>query len=504
MKAQGEISSPSPYDSMTDEPRKPVTFLQALFPVAGLIVFLVYGLIIRPMVQGLTAFPLEIVFLSAAVVAIAQLGFLGYSWLEIQQSIVNKLARAFPTILILFAIGMIIGSWIASGTIPMLVYYGIKIIHPDYLYLIAFVVAAIFSTLTGTSWGSAGTVGLVLIGVAITVDANLPITAGAIIGGAFFGDKMSPLSDTTNVAALAVDVPLFEHIHSMMYTTIPSAVMAGILYFILGFMYPVESTPEAVAQTAVILEGIQTMFNFNLLLLLPVVIVLYGSIKRKATLPVLVGSSFAACLLAIVFQKTTMADAVQSLYKGFDTSMAVWMPHIPEDLSELFNRGGLYELNAPIVISIIVFVYVGAIDKINAMPIIVESAFRWAKSRTATILSSMASTTLINAITSNQMAASFVVGEAIHSSYEKKKIPTKVLSRSLEDAGTMIECLVPWHTTSIFLGATLGVSVYEYWNWQFLSLINIGVAITLAVTGIGCFYKSGDATKNETNQEAST
>ena len=485
---------------MTREAHKPVTFLQALFPVAGLIVLLVYGLIIRPMVQGLSAFPLEIVFLSAAVLAISQLGYLGYSWLEIQDSVVKKLARAFPTILILFSIGMIIGSWIAAGTIPMLVYYGIKIIHPDFLYVIAFVVAAIFSTLTGTSWGSAGTVGLVLMGVAITVDANLPITAGAVIGGAFFGDKMSPLSDTTNVAALAVEVPLFEHIHSMMFTTIPSALMAGSLYFVLGFVYPVESSPEAIAQTAVILGGIKEMFNFNILLLLPVFIVLYGSIKRKATLPTLVGSSFAACILAVFFQQTTMADAVQSLYKGFDTSMAVWMTSVPEDMSTLFNRGGLYELNEPIVISIIVFIYVGSIDKIDAMPIIVKRVFSFAKSRAATILSSLASTTLINSITSNQMAASFVVGEAFQSTYKEKGIPKKVLSRSLEDAGTMIEPLVPWHTTAIYMGATLGVPVAQYWHWQFLSLINIVVAITLAVTGIGCFYEKSRKAGNEVQE----
>ncbi len=474
---------------MTDETSKPVSFFQALIPVAGLIVLLVYGLIIRPMVQGLPAFPLEIVFLSAAVLAIAHLAFLGFSWIEIQDSIIRKLAKAFPTILILFAIGMIIGSWIAAGTIPMLVYYGIRLIHPDYIYLIAFVVAAIFSTLTGTSWGSAGTVGLVLMGVAITVDANLPIAAGAVIAGAFFGDKMSPLSDTTNVASLAAEVPLFEHIGSMMYTTMPSAFLSAILYFILGFVYPVETTTESVVQTAVILEGIKSMFNFNILLLVPVAIVLYGSIKRHATLPVLVTSSFSACLIAVFFQQTTVGDAVQSLYKGFDTSMAIWVTDVPDDLNKLFNRGGLYELSEPVIISMIVFIYVGAIDKIDAMPLIVGRVFRFAKSRSSIILSSLASTTFINSITSNQMVASFVVGEAFHSPYDKKGIPRKVLSRSLEDAGTMIECLVPWHTTAIFLGATLGVPVAQYWHWQFLSLINIVVAIVLAITGIGCFYK---------------
>jgi len=476
---------------MPNTPSKKVTFLQALFPVLGLVVILVYGLIIRPLFQeGKEAFPLEIVFLTAAVIAIAQLTWLGFSWEEVQDSIVKKLAKAFPTILILFTIGMIIGSWIVSGTIPMMIYYGIKIIHPGYIYVISFLVASVFSTCTGTSWGSVGTVGIVLIGVAATINADLAITAGAIIGGAFFGDKMSPLSDTTNVAALAAEVPLWDHIQSMMYTTIPSAFLTTIIYFVLGFVYPVDASGvEAVAQTQVILDGIGAMFNFNILLLIPVAIVLYGSIKRKATLPVLVTSSFSACILAFIFQQTTAADVVQSLYKGYDTSMAVWMTSIPEDLITLFNRGGLYELSEPVVISIIVFIYVGAIDKIDAMPILVDRVFGFAKSRGATILATLASTSFINAFTSNQMAASFIVGEAFHKNYDRKGIPRKVLSRSLADYGTMIENLIPWHTTAIFMGATLGVSVAQYWQWQFLSLINFVVAITLALTGIGCFYQ---------------
>ncbi|MCZ6675004.1 MAG: Na+/H+ antiporter NhaC [Verrucomicrobia bacterium] len=490
---------------MPDVPQKQTTFLQALFPVVGLVVILVYGLIFRPIIQGVEAMPLEIIFLSAGILAIGQLVYLGFPWGEIQTSFINKLARAFPTILILFAIGMIIGSWIAAGTIPMLVYYGIKIINPDYLYVIAFVVAAIFSTFTGTSWGSAGTVGLVLMGVAISVNANLAISAGAIIGGAYFGDKMSPLSDTTNVAALAVEVPLFEHIHSMMYTTIPSAIMAGTLYFVMGLVYPIEASTATASQTDVILGGIQSMFNFNILLVLPVIIVLYGSIKRMPTLPVLVISSFTAGILSILFQQTTFGDAVQALYKGYDTSMAIWMTEKPEVLSTLFNRGGLYELSEPIIITIIVFIYVGTIDKINAMSIIVERVFGFAKTKSSTILASLASTAVINSITSNQYAASFVVGEAFQKTYDKKEIPRKVLSRSLEDAGTMLESLVPWTTTAIFMGATLGVPAVQYWHWQFLSLINIVVAVILAITGIGCFYHTMGGSKNttETSQNPS-
>ena len=474
---------------MPENITKKITFSQASFPVVSLFIIIVYALIIRPKFQGLEAFPLEIVFLLAAVLAVTQLFYLGFSWEHIQDAIVEKLAKTFPTILILFSIGMIIGSWIVSGTIPMMVYYGIKIINPSYLYVVSFLVAAVFSTLTGTSWGSAGTIGLVLIGVAITVNADLAITAGAIIGGAFFGDKLSPLSDTTNIAALAASVPLYDHIHSMMYTTIPSAILACIAYFSLGFIYPIEAASTTVAETQLILDGISNMFNFNLFLLVPPAIVLYGSLKKKPTLPVLVVSSISACIIAIIFQDTGVYNAVHAIYKGYDTSMATWMTTVPDDLNTLFNRGGLYELMEPIIISIIVFIYVGAINRINAMPILVEGLFGFVKKKSTTIVASLFSTGFINAITSNQYATSFVVGEAFKKMYDKRGIPRRVLSRSLEDFGTMLENLIPWSTTAIFMVATLGVPVADYWHWQFLSLINFVVAITLAITGIGCFYK---------------
>ena len=163
---------------------------------------------------------------------------MGFSWGKIQDAVISKISKGFPAILILFAIGIIIGSWIVSGTMPMLVYWGIKIIDPDYIYILAFIIPIVFSLLTGTSWGSVGTIGVVIIGVATTIEADLGITAGAIIGGAYFGDKLSPLSDTTNIAAIATEVDLYDHIRSMMNTTLPSALIAGVVFFIMGFVHP--------------------------------------------------------------------------------------------------------------------------------------------------------------------------------------------------------------------------------------------------------------------------
>ena len=219
-----------------------------LVPVVVLVFLILYGLIWRPLVLGLPALPLEIIFIFASTITVAQLLALGHKWSAIQETIVAKFQKAMPAFFILFCIGLVIASWIVCGTIPMLVYWGLKVIDPAYIYILAFLAPVIFSTLTGTSWGSVGTIGVVLIGIAMALDANLGIAAGAIIGGAYFGDKLSPLSDTTNLAALAADVDLYDHIRSMLWTTIPSALFAGAVYWWLGSVYPPKVDGDEMSQ----------------------------------------------------------------------------------------------------------------------------------------------------------------------------------------------------------------------------------------------------------------
>lgn len=469
--------------------RKPtLSFFQIILPVLFLGLLIIYGMVIRPKFLGQPGFPLEIVFLLAAVFAIAELMILGFEWHVIQNSIIKKLAKGFPAILILFSIGIIIGTWMISGTIPMLIYYGINLINPTYIYILAFLIPIIFSTLTGTSWGSIGTIGVVIIGVAAVVEANLGITAGAIVGGAFFGDKLSPLSDTTNIAAMATEVNLYDHIRSMMYTTMPSALIAAVIYFILGFTHPPVGSEIDIIQIAPTLNAISAMFNFNVFLLIPPIIVLIGSVRKMATLPTLLISSLSAAVLAMAFQPYSLGDIMNALNKGFDTSMAYWVTGAPDNINVLFTRGGLYELNEAIIFSIMVFVFIGTIDLIDAMPTIVDRSFGFIKTKASLIISSLFATAFTNSITSNQSATSFVIGDAFGKRYDDAGVSRKVLSRSIEDYGTMFESLVPWHATAIFLTATLGVSYGDYWNWQLLSLINLIMAPTLAFLGKGCFY----------------
>lgn len=453
------------------------TFKQALFPVVSLLCILLYGLAIGPLFLDEKPFSLEFIFLSAGCIAISQLIWLGFTWDEVMKAIVKKIGKAMPALLILLAIGLVIGSWIVSGTIPMLVYYGIKIIEPSSLYPVAFLVPVLFSTLTGTSWGSVATIGVVLMGVAITSNAELPIVAAAIIGGSFFGDKLSPLSDTTNVAAIAADVTVYDHIKAMLITTLPAALFALLFYFALSLIYPVEGSIESNRVTAETLSDIDRAFQFNLLLLLPPIIVLIGSIRKKPTLAVLLISSFVALLLSFIFQNFHSDVVLDSLIGGFHTD-SIGFP-VSENVHNLFTRGGIYSLKEPLVITLLVFVFVGTIDKINAMPILVNRFFGFVKSKGALVRAVLISTGLTNAMTSNQFATSFIIGDAFKKKFDAAKIPRNILSRSLEDTGTMLESIVPWHATAVFMVVTLGVSVGDYWYWQVFTLSNILIAFLL-------------------------
>lgn len=477
---------------MVSTDKNNVSFSTALLPVGSLLVLIILGLFVLPTFFEIQPFRLEFIFLIASVIACVQLKYLGYKWDEISQAIVNKISKAMPTLLILLAIGLIIGSWIASGTIPMLVYYGINMIHPDFIYVIAFLIPVIFSTVTGTSWGSIATVGVVLMGVAISVGANLPITAAAIIGGSFFGDKLSPLSDTTNVAALATEINVLEHIKSMLYTTLPAALIAVIFYSVMSFVYPVNQNGANSVVITTTLTQTAKAFNFNILLLLPPVVVLYGSIKKLPTLPVLVVSSLIALLLAVIFQDFGIDLILSSLLTGFETDQLSFT--VSSNVHDLFTRGGLYSLKEPVIISIIVFVFVGAIEKINAMSIIVDRLFGFVKSSGGLVRAVLISTGITNSMTSNQYATSFIVGDAFKNKFDKAGIKRSVLSRSLEDTGTMLESLVPWHQTAVFASVTLGVAVADYWYWQVFSLLNILIAFTFTFIGFAIF-KNNDGSK---------
>ncbi len=480
---------------------KEVNLVIALVPILFLITMLLLGLLVIPLMihgnlnQG--SVPLESIFLLAITFSTAYVVWLGFSWQEVLDSVANKIREAVPAITILFSIGVLIGAWIVSGTIPMLVYYGIKIINPKFIYVAAFCIPIIFSMLTGTSWGSAGTIGVVIMGIAIAIDANLAITAGAVVGGSYFGDKLSPLSDTTNFAAMGAGVDLYDHIKSMLYTTIPSTIIAVALYFFLGLSLGNVDTNIQTGEAAEILNNLQTIFNFNILLLLPPVIVLIGSMTRKPTAPTLIISALTATVLAFFIQRFNIIDVFTSLKSGFNINMASgYLSTLPEGkVLGLIQRGGLYGLIEGIVVAMLVFTWLGTIDLINAIPFSVNKIFSFIKGPRSLVASTLISSAATNALTSNQTANSFITGSIFRPKYDNLKIKRTVLSRSIEDTGTLLESLLPWHPTGIFMATTLGVSVGQYFQFQFLSLANIAIAFIYAFFGLFIFKEKSTEDK---------
>ena len=292
-------------------------------------------------VMGLS--PEVLMLVSAAIAGLIAL-YLGYSWDDIMDSIVGKLSKTMPAIFILIIVGFMIGSWMIGGTIPMMVYYGLKLISPKYLVVTSFLVTAFVSVCTGTSWGSAGTIGVALMGVAAGMGAPLPI-----VSGAYFGDKMSPLSDTTNLAPIAAGGKLYDHIQHMFWTTGPGFIICCIVYTVVGFTFggdlAAAGTPEKVT---IIFETLEQIFKFNPLIILPPIIVLYGSVTKKPTIPVMLLSSAVAMFNAVVFQNFSLQDCFTSAISGFNLDMihvaGFTTEGLIEDIPRLLQRGGMVSM----------------------------------------------------------------------------------------------------------------------------------------------------------------
>ena len=470
---------------------------QVIPPILFFFLLLIYGLFIHPQffgIEGRTTYqnmlPIEVLILLAICFSAVHLFRLGYDWKTIEAHITKKVGESVPVVLILFAIGVLIGSWIVSGTIPMLIYHGISIVNANWIYVFSFLICIIFSLLTGTSWGSAGTIGVVMMGISEVYDANLAITAGAVVGGSFFGDKMSPLSDTTNIASLATGVDVMAHIRSMMYTTVPSAIIAGAIYFTLSPAFSAESATQTADLSAVelTLSELDQIFNFHILLLLPLAIVIWGSATRKPIFLTLLGSAWVAMVLAFIFQPFSFNDIFNSFNKGFSVEMAGSLD-LKSNVINILNRGGLYNLISGIVISLLIFAFIGTLEVTNAIDVSIRALMDGLKKRSHTVAAALTATLFTNLMASNQYATSFIIGEAFNKKFDKMGIPRRVLSRSIEDAGTMMENLAVWTPSGVFMMGALGVSAIEYAPFQFLSWINIVVAYFFAYTGIACFYK---------------
>ena len=407
----------------------------------------------------------------------------GLTWKEMQESIVEKIAKALPATLILWSVGFLIGSWMFCGTVPMIIYYGVQIINPKFLLVTAFIITAIISTVTGTSWGSAGTVGVAIMGIAGGLGVSLPATAGAVVAGAYFGDKLSPLSDTTNLAPIAAGSELYEHIQHMLYTTVPAMIVSIVVYTFIGLKASGNiATPENVK---ILMDQLSGMFNWNPVLLLPVILIIAGSVKKWPTIPTMLGTSLFSVLLGVVVQKFSLANGFASLVSGFNVSMTSFEGEAIWEVTRLINRGGVVSVTGTTVLIFCAMGFAGIMSRSGMLEVVLHAIMSKVKTTAGIILSTIASCFTVAFITGSSYLSIIIPGELFKDAYKERGLHAKNLSRTLEDSGTVLVPLIPWSAAGAYMATTLGVPTLEYLPWAILNYMGIIFAIILAFTGIG-------------------
>lgn len=460
--------------------RQPTLFL-ALLPVITMVILLSLGYVLFELP------PEPLIIISAVVAGIIAIK-LGYSYNDVLDSISHKIAKTMPAMLILITVGLMIGAWMIGGTIPMMIYYGLKIIDPQFLLVTAFLVTSVVSVCTGTSWGSAGTIGVAFMGVGAGMDANLAAVAGAVVAGAYFGDKLSPLSDTTNIAALSTGVNLYEHIGHLLYTTLPSFVVAGIVYVITGLNTNAEGV-EIPEKVGTIMSTLDTIYDWNLLLVVPVLIILYGSIGKKPTIPVMLISSLFAMANGMIFQGFSLHDVVAAVVNGFNISM-VTLPGfdasaVIADIPRLLNRGGMNSMMGTLLICFCAISFAGAISVTKSLELIVNKLLKLVHSTGSLIVATIITGLTMIGVTSNGQVSILMPGEMLREAYIRRGLHPKNLGRTVEDSAAITEPILPWTAAGAYMAGTLGVATLDYLPWAVLCWTGIIFATIWGFTGFG-------------------
>lgn len=451
----------------TAETRQPQLW-QALIPVLFLVLFLAINIILY---DGSPHIPL----IGGSVVASIMGLWLGHTWKGIEQGLVHGIQIALQACLILMVIGLLIGTWIISGIVPSMIFYGLKLLSPSIFLLATCLICALVSLATGSSWSTAGTVGIALIGVGQGLGIPLPMVAGSIISGSYFGDKMSPLSDTTNLAPAVAGADLFSHIRHMVYTTGPSMIIALILYGLMGLGYRQSAMQSEGIDT--ILTTLDTSFNISPFLLLPAVLVIAMVILRIPALPALLGGALLGGLFALFFQDVTMADIINAAQNGYTSTTGI------ASVDELLSRGGMESMLSTVALIMCALAFGGVMEETGMLSAIAMAILKLAKSTGSLVASTILTSIGMNIIAPDQYLAIVVPGRMYREAFERNHLKAKNLSRALEDGGTLSSSLVPWNTGGAYMWATLGVYPLAYLPFAFLNLLNPIVSIILGYTG---------------------
>jgi NhaC family Na+:H+ antiporter len=480
--------------------KKQPSLLIALIPIIALIGML--GTNVLVFGSGAIDGANQLVLLIAAAFAGIISWRLGYTWNEINEAIIKSISSAMTAIIILLVIGSLAGTWLLSGIVPAMIYYGLKILNPTFFLLAACVVSSIVSLATGSSWTTVATVGIALLGIGKAMGISEGITAGAIISGAYFGDKMSPLSDTTNLAPAMAGTDLITHVKYMVITTTPSLLIT--LAIFLGWGFTLDTT-TASADTDAVLLAIDNAFNLSPLLFLVPAIVLFMIIKKTPAAPALLVGALLGGLLAVFLQpdiieqvatihfqdlgRPELAESSSYLKKSFiavmnSLTVTVDLKTDHPMITELLTSKGMYGMLNTIWLIICAMIFGGAMEASGLLKVIAERIIRWAHNTGSLVLSTAATCIFFNFTASDQYMAIAIPGRMYRDTYRKRKYAPELLSRTLEDSGTVTSVLIPWNTCGATQASVLGVATAAYAPYCFFNIISPLMTVLVAYLNI--------------------
>lgn len=453
-------------------------------------------------------------FLAAVFTAIMGAFFVGKPWRDVEEGMINGITVAMQAVLILLAVGGLIGAWILSGVVPTMIYYGLNLLSPEYFLLASLLICSIVSLSTGSSWSTSGTVGIALMGIGAGLGVPPAVTAGFVISGAYFGDKISPLSDTTNLAPAVAGSDLFSHIRAMLWTTLPSMIIVGGIAYYMGQAYSsgvIDSTRIAMIQQIMSVEFSISIYGF-----IPPLLVLLLAILKVPAIPGIVAGMLAAAVMAL-FQGAGVTAVMESLYTGYVPSVIAEVAgagdissvnellkgvvvfsadvfdtaiEVAGMLNGLLERGGLTGMLDTVALILVALVLGGIMETCGFLEVLLERMMRGVSSVFGLVASVLASCVFTNMFLGDQYLAIVMPGRLFRPAFENfekdgKRLDPRLLSRSLEDAGTLTSVLVPWNTCGAYNSGVLGVPTLSYLPYAFLNYLNPIVALLMTRLGIG-------------------
>lgn len=460
------------------------TLLQAFIPIICLIFLLTLNVLYfgEDTLSGSNQIALLLAATVAGLIAIR----LKFKYSFILEQIVKSIGSAMPAILILLMIGSLAGTWLISGVVPVLIYYGLKIIHPSIFLFAAVIASSVVSLATGSAWSTIATIGVALLGIGQALGFPVGLVAGAIISGAYFGDKMSPLSDTTNLAPAMAGTDLFTHIRYMMITTLPSMTLTLIIFLVIGFANNFGNSNNDVEA---VLVQIEQNFNVTPLLLIVPVLLIFVIVKKMPPLPAILFGSLLGAAFAIIFQpelinqiggeygylKRTYMVVMQSMFGGIAivTENAI--------VNELLSTEGMSGMLDTIWLVLAAMVFGGVMDSAGLLKRISEAIIYWARSTGSLVASTVVTSIFFNITASDQYIAIVVPGRMFAKTYRERGLKPEVLSRTLEDGGTVTSVLVPWNTCGATQSRVLGISTFTYLPYCFFNIISPFMTMLVAV-----------------------